>query len=95
MADLYSLHMMVTLKIRSKSPNLINSLQVWSKSFTGSEEDRTETKQRVKADMRIHKQTRNIYVSPCGRVGRHIAFQSWGRLHANVIDYNYNYFGIS
>ena len=22
------------------------------------------------------------------------AFQTWGRLHANVIDYNYNYFGI-
>ena len=21
--------------------------------------------------------------------------QTWGRLHANVIDYNYNYFGIS
>ena len=22
-------------------------------------------------------------------------YQSWGRLHANVIDYNYNYFEIS
>ena len=24
-----------------------------------------------------------------------VHFQTWGRLHANVIDYNYNYFGIS
>ena len=24
-----------------------------------------------------------------------ISDQSWGRLHANVIDYNYNYFEIS
>ena len=26
---------------------------------------------------------------------RHNAWQSWGRLHANLIDYNYNYFEIS
>ena len=25
----------------------------------------------------------------------HCIFQSWGRLHANVINYNYNYFEIS
>ena len=59
-----SLHMMVTSKIRSKSPKSNQLSPSFGQSpFTGSEEDRTETKQRVKADTRIYKQTRDIYVS--------------------------------
>ena len=36
----------------------------------------------------------HLYGSPIPVV-EESKFQSWGRLHANVIDYNYNYFEIS
>ena len=60
MADLYSLHMMVTSKIRSVPKSNKLSPSFGQSPFT----DRTETEQRFKADTRIHKQTMNIYVSP-------------------------------